>query len=138
MKSLIVLIAALSVAFFTQTSFSSESPKFIEEYSSIEASKAINEIATILLDMEHYVVKDEKRHLKAMSKNQELPENIRTIARAIVNIQHKPLYEDIPKLEKIFRDDNAKVVEQELAYMVSKFRYKPSSKDAEILNSILK
>lgn len=137
MKRVLIFISILSFALMLSPVSAAESPKFTEEFSNADSDKALKNIAAILYHMEHYVVSNDKRMLKAMYKNEKLPTNIRTIAQAIVNIQHKPLYDDIEKLENIFRNENAKASEQELALIVSQFRFKPTSKDKRTLKLIL-
>jgi len=138
MYRIIILITALSLALIAQPSLASESPKFAEEYSVSDSDKAIRDMASIVFFMEHYVVSNDKKLLKAFTKNEKLSQNVRTIAEAIVNIQHKPLYSDIEKLQAIFRSEKSNVSEQELAYIISNFRYKPSAKDKSTLKGIIK
>jgi len=95
------------------------------------------QLASILLNFEFYLASNERRYLQKISKDKSITENQRTLVKSLINVQHKALYSDLPKLEKVMNDDKASVVEQEIAYILHRMRFKPSKADKILLRKIV-
>src|SRR6266702_1585788 len=70
-------------------------------------SKAVQTMAGILTKLQHFPTDAEKQTLKQIAEDKSVTADERTVARALMNVQHTVAAADKPKLEAIVKDEKA-------------------------------
>eukprot|EP00163_Fabomonas_tropica_P029956 TRINITY_DN6614_c0_g1_i1.p3 TRINITY_DN6614_c0_g1~~TRINITY_DN6614_c0_g1_i1.p3 ORF type:complete len:131 (+),score=18.40 TRINITY_DN6614_c0_g1_i1:1047-1439(+) len=92
---------------------------------------AVATMAGILAEMQHYPSDAEKKTLAAISSDESNTEATRTIATAILNIQHKAQTDDVEALKGVAKSGTE--AEKQLASIVMNFNHQAGSDAKETL-----
>lgn len=92
-------------------------------------TKAVQAMAGILADLNHFPSDAEKEQLKKIVTAKETTEHERVVAQALLNVQHKVSGEDRPKLEAVIKDPSAPEPVKTLARTIVNLNHTPT--DAE-------
>ncbi len=98
---------------------------------------ATYQMAEIMHRLKHYPSPAGKEVLNKITQAAGTTENERTIATAMLNLQHKVVSSDIPKLEALIADKKATVHERELATVVLGLDHRPSKQDKAKLEMMM-
>lgn len=98
---------------------------------------AIYQMAEIMHRLKHYPSPLGKEVLNKIIQAPNTTENERTIATAMINLQHKAADSDIPKLKAIIENKNSAAHERELASIVMKLDHRPSKQDKAQLKAMM-
>ncbi|MCF6336329.1 MAG: hypothetical protein L3J84_00045 [Gammaproteobacteria bacterium] len=98
---------------------------------------ATYQIAEIMHRLKHYPSPAGKEVLKKITQAASTTENERTIATAMLNLQHKVVSSDIPKLEAVIADKKATAHERELAGIVLSLDHRPTQQDKAKLKAMM-
>lgn len=103
---------------------------------SILADTAIQEIAEIILHLNHRPSSSEKDSLRQIINNGSASENERAIASALLNMNHHVRADDRAKLEQIANDSSAPMADRKVAGILANLNHHPSARDREELENI--
>lgn len=93
-------------------------------------------MADIVAGMNHFPSEEQKSTLEDIAADEEVDDNLRTIAEAISNIEHQPKDADKEKLQAIVQDNSADEAEKTLAGAVLRFNHQASAQDAAALRAL--
>jgi len=93
-------------------------------------------MADIVAGMNHFPNDEQKSMLEDISSDEEVDENLRTIAEAISNIEHQPADADKAKLQAIVEDEQADEAEKTLAGAVLRFNHQTAAEDKAALQAL--
>lgn len=97
---------------------------------------SLQEMAEILLKLNHYPSASEKEELKAIKNNNAASEHIRSLAQALINLKHSASDADKPALKAIMDDSSASRNVREMAGIIYNLNHKPSASDKEKLRAM--
>ncbi len=103
---------------------------------SLMAGTAIQEIAGILINLNHHPSDSEKATLEKIANDSAASENERAIAAALMNIDHRVGAADKEKLHKIANDSAAPEADRKVAGILADLSHKPSSADKAELQKL--
>jgi len=101
------------------------------------SSSAIYQMAEIMHRLKHYPSPAGKDALKKIIEHKNTKENERTIAMAMLNLEHHVMAADKPKLRKMI-DASATQDERDLASIILNLDHRPTSADKTKLKAMLK
>lgn len=81
--------------------------------------------------MQHFPSDAQKKSLAAINNDSSYIEDIRTIAAAVRNIQHKVQPDDVTALKRIQESSSASEAEKQLATIVLDFNHQPGESAQE-------
>lgn len=99
-------------------------------------SKAVQQIAGILMNLNHFPSDAEKETLKGIIAAKETTDHERTVAQALLNVQHKVSGDDKPKLDAVVKDASAPESVKALARIVANLNHTPSAEEKEQLKKL--
>lgn len=99
-------------------------------------SKAVQQMAGILVNLNHFPSDAEKETLKKIIAAKETTAHERTVAQALLNVQHKVSAEDKPKLDAIVKDTSAPESVRTLATVVANLNHTPTAAEKEQLKKL--
>ncbi|VAW95069.1 hypothetical protein MNBD_GAMMA19-2250 [hydrothermal vent metagenome] len=102
-----------------------------------DEKSATYQMAEIMHRLKHYPSPAGKEVLNKITQAANTTANERTIATAMVNLQHKVVSSDIPKLEAVIADKKATVHERELASIVLSLDHRPTKQDKTKLKAMM-
>lgn len=100
-------------------------------------SVAVKEIASILIDLNHYPTPSGKLTLQNIAKDPATTPHEKTIANILLNLEHKTANGDKIRLKEIIDDPTASANIKELAGIIYNLNHKPSSSDQKTLSMLL-
>ncbi len=100
-------------------------------------SKAISQMADIMMRLHHYPDAEGKKVLQGIINDSSTNATDRTLAQAMLRIHHHVNPEDKGPLNKIINDPNASNHEKELADIIVNIAHEPSSSDKEELHDMM-
>lgn len=103
---------------------------------SFAGGSALKTMASILMGLNHYPSDSEKETLKGIV-NGDGSGNQKSLATAMINLQHKAASSDIPKLKSITSDSKASQGEKDLATILLGLSHSASASDKAKLKSIM-
>jgi hypothetical protein len=86
--------------------------------------------------MNHFPSDEQKTTLSDIAADEDVDQNLRTIAEVVAGIQHQPSDEDRQKLESIVADESASTEAKTLAGAVLRFEHKASAQDFAALETL--
>ncbi len=98
---------------------------------------ATYQMAEIMHRLKHYPSPVGKEVLKTITQAAGTTENERTIATAILNLQHKVAGSDISKLEAVIADKKSTAHERGLASIVLSLDHRPTNQDKDKLKAMM-
>jgi len=101
-------------------------------------SKAIQEMAEIMIHLNHHPSDSEKGSLKNIIKNDSTTDWERVLAKAVLNLKHKATASDKKKLNGIMEDQSAPTAVRDLAGIIYNLNHKPTGGDKEKLGKMMK
>ena len=104
----------------------------------LAASVAVQEMAGVLVHLEHFPSDAEKTKLKGIVDNKSSTEQERVLATAISNLKHKATAEDKDKLKHLMDDTTTPAEVRELAGVVLNISHMPSAEDKGKLEKLMK
>lgn len=100
------------------------------------AGPAIQEIASIIINLHHHPSDSEKASLEKIAKDGSTSENEKTIAMALMDMNHRVSASDKAKLEKIANDSSAPQEDRTVAGILADINHKPSDADVAQLKKL--
>ena len=97
---------------------------------------AASVMADIVTGMNHFPNEEQKSMLQDIATDEEVDDNLRTIAEAISNIEHQPQDADKEKLQAIVEDESADEAEKTLAGAVLRFNHQVAAQDTAALQAL--
>ncbi len=120
----LVLFMALSIGMFaSQTSFAGNS--------------AIQSMAKIMMNVNHYPSDGEKETLKNIVGDKSASKHEQIMAESMINLQHKASPADKEKLSEIMNDDSASADARALAEIIHNLNHAPSDNDKSKLEKMI-
>jgi len=98
---------------------------------------ATYQMAEIMHRLKHYPSPAGKDTLNKIKQAASTTENERTIATAMLNLQHKVVGSDIPKLEALIADKKSTANERELASIILSLDHRPTKQDKAKLKAMM-
>ncbi len=98
---------------------------------------ALQQMAEIMLRLNHYPSKTEKEILEKIKEDGSTSDHVRILAAAMINIEHYADPGDKEKLQQIIDDDAASSHQRDLAAIILRLSHQPSPADKEKLHKIL-
>jgi hypothetical protein len=98
---------------------------------------AIYQMAEIMHRLKHYPSPLGKEVLNKITQAPNTTENERTIATAMMNLQHRATASDIPKLKAVINNKKSTVYERKLAEIVLTLDHRPSKEDKTQLKAMM-
>jgi len=98
---------------------------------------ATYQMAEIMHRLKHYPSPVGKEVLNKIIQAANTTENERTIATAMLNLQHKAASSDIPKLEAVIANKKSTGHERELATIVMGLDHRPTKQDKATLKAMM-
>lgn len=96
-----------------------------------------HQMAEIMHRLKHYPSPVGKEALKKITQTANATDNERTIATAMVNLEHKAASSDIPKLKAVIADKKSTAQERELATIIMNLDHRPTSQDKAQLKMMM-
>ena len=103
-----------------------------------EGKSAMYQMAEIMHRLKHFPSPLGKETLKSIIDNKSTSNNERILATAIMNLEHKALDEDVPKLRRIIEDKSASADEHDMAEIIVNLNHRPTSEDKQRLKMMMK
>jgi len=100
------------------------------------AGSAVSEMATIMINLNHYPTAAEKEKLAAIVADSGSTAGEKTIAGALMRMQHRVGGSDAEQLMKLESDETASKEERELAGILRGIAHHPSASDIERLKAV--
>ncbi len=98
---------------------------------------ATYQMAEIMHRLKHYPSPAGKDVLNKIAQAANTTENERTIATAMMNLQHKVASGDVPKLEAVIANKQSTAHERELATIVLGLDHRPTGQDKAKLKAMM-
>ncbi|HEC19941.1 MAG TPA: hypothetical protein ENI97_11435 [Gammaproteobacteria bacterium] len=98
---------------------------------------ATYQMAEIMHRLKHYPSPVGKETLHRIAQSDSASKNERTIATAMINLEHRVAAGDIQKLKAIINDPNATPHERELASIVLNLDHRPTAADKAKLKAMM-
>jgi hypothetical protein len=99
-------------------------------------SKAVQTMAGILANLNHFPTDTEKAALKQIIDDKTTTAQERVVAQALLNVQHKANADDKAKLEALAKDKDAPESVKTLASVIANLNHTPSAADKEKLKKL--
>jgi len=100
---------------------------------SASAGNAVAEMASIIINLNHYPTEAEKKELAAIVADSESTAGEKVIAGALMRMQHHVGDNDAQQLMKLKSDETASKEERELAGILRGIAHHPTNEDVERL-----
>ena len=98
---------------------------------------ATNQMAEIMHRLKHYPSPVGKEVLNKIKQAPSTTANERTIATAMLNLEHKVADSDIPKLKALIADKQTTSNNRELATIILNLDHRPTKQDKALLKEIM-
>ena len=102
-----------------------------------EGASAIKEMAVIMHRLKHYPSPLGKETLQAIVDNKTTTENERTLAKTMLNLEHKVISSDTAGLKSIVASKDASADEKAFASILLNFSHRPTGEDKQRLKSMM-
>lgn len=102
-----------------------------------DGASAMKQMATIMHRLKHYPSPQGKETLQAIVNNKSTNKNEVTLAKAMLNLEHKVISSDIAGLKSITESSDATADEKALATILLNFSHRPSGADKKRLKSMM-
>jgi hypothetical protein len=102
----------------------------------VEAS-SMHQMAEIMHRLKHYPSPAGKTVLEEIANNASASKHERTLAMAMLNLEHKAAAQDIPKLKAIVSDAGASADEKTLAGIISNLDHRPTKQNKQQLQAMM-
>ncbi len=102
-----------------------------------EGASAMKEMAVIMHRLKHYPSPQGKETLQAVVDNKSTSKNERTLAKTMLNLEHKVISSDMAGLKSIAASKDASADEKDFANILLNFSHRPSSEDKQRLKSMM-
>ncbi len=99
-------------------------------------SKAVQSMAGILAQLNHFPNDAEQERLKAIVADKETTAHERTVAQALLNVKHKVSAEDQTKLHAVIKDQSAPESIKTLANVLINLNHTPTDAEKEKLKKL--
>ena len=123
----ITILAALSLSLFLGA---------VNVSVAAEGASAIKEMAVIMHRLKHYPSPQGKETLQAIVDNKSTNKNERTLAKTMLNLEHKVISSDMAGLKSIATSKDASIDEKAFASILLNFSHRPSGEDKQRLKSM--
>ena len=100
------------------------------------ATSAVQEMAGVLVGLEHYATDSQKSRLMELARNAGTNQE-KVVANAIANVNHTVADADKPKLKRVIDDETTSAEVRDLAGIILKINHQPSSTDKNKLHQIM-
>ena len=100
------------------------------------ATSAVQEMAGVLVGLEHYATDSQKSRLMELARNADTQQE-KVVANAIANVNHTVADADKPKLKRVIDDETTPAEVRDLAGIILNLNHKPSSQDKNKLQQIM-
>ena len=100
------------------------------------ATSAVQEMAGVLVGLEHYATDSQKSRLMELARNASTNQE-KVVANAIANENHTVADADKPKLKRVIDDETTPSEVRDLAGIILNLNHKPSSQDKNKLQQIM-
>ena len=100
------------------------------------ATSVVQEMAGVLVSLEHYVTDSQKSWLMDIARNAGTNQE-KVVANAIANVNHTVADADKPKLKQVIDDETTPAEVRDLAGIILNLNHKPSSQDKNKLQQIM-
>ncbi len=100
------------------------------------ATSVVQEMAGVLVSLEHYVTDSQKSWLKDIARNAGTKQE-KVVANAIANVNHTVADADKPKLKQVIDDETTPAEVRDLAGIILNLNHQPSSTDKNKLHKIM-
>ena len=104
----------------------------------LAASTTVQEMAGMLVNLEHYPTATEKSRLMELAGSKASTEQEKVVASAIANLSHSAADADKPKLKQVMDDASASAEVRELAGIILGLNHKPNAVDKGKLQQMMK
>jgi len=101
------------------------------------AGSAVSEMATIMINLNHYPTSTEKERLATIVADSGSTAGEKVIAGALMRMQHRVGSSDAAQLMKLESDETASKEERELAGILRGIAHHPTSADVERLKAMV-
>jgi hypothetical protein len=98
---------------------------------------AISQMAEIMHRLKHYPSPAGKEVLNKIKQAPDTTKNERTIATAMINLEHHVDESDVPGLKAIVADKSAAAHERELATIILNLDHRPTKQDKAMLKAMM-
>jgi len=98
---------------------------------------AIQSMAKIMMNLDHYPSDSEKGTLKMIADDKSASMHERVMASAMINLQHKATPADKKKLNMIIKDSSASTDTRALAGIIHGLNHSPSGSDKSKLEKMI-
>lgn len=105
---------------------------------SASAGNAVAEMATIIINLNHYPTEAEKKELAAIIDDSGSTAGEKVIAGALMRMQHHVADSDAQQLMQLKSDETAPAAERELAGILRSIAHHPTNADVERLQALTK
>lgn len=102
-----------------------------------KGATAIKEMAVIMHRLKHYPSPQGKETLQAIVDNKSTNKNERTLAKTMLNLEHKVISSDTAGLKSIAASKDASADEKAFASILLNFSHRPSSEDKQRLEGMM-
>ena len=102
-----------------------------------EGASAMKEMAVIMHRLKHYPSPQGKETLQAIVDNKSTSKNERTLAKTMLNLEHKVISSDMAGLKSIAASKDASADEKAFANILLNFSHRPSGEDKQRLKSMM-
>ena len=102
-----------------------------------EGISAMKEMAVIMHRLKHYPSPQGKETLQAVVDNKSTSMNERTLAKTMLNLEHKVISSDMAGLKSIAASNDASADEKDFANILLNFSHRPSGEDKQRLKSMM-
>ena len=124
----ITILAALSLSLFLGA---------VNVSVSAEGASAMKEMAVIMHRLKHYPSPQGKETLQAVVDNKSTSKNERTLAKTMLNLEHKVISSDMAGLKSIATSKDASIDEKAFASILLNFSHRPTGEDKQRLKSMM-
>ena len=100
------------------------------------ATSVVQEMAGVLVSLEHYVTDSQKSWLMDIARNAGTKQE-KVVANAIANVNHTVADADKPKLKRVIDDETTPAEVRDLAGIILNLNHQPSSTDKNKLHQIM-
>ena len=100
------------------------------------ATSVVQEMAGVLVSLEHYVTDSQKSWLMDIARNAGTKQD-KVVANAIANVNHTVADADKPKLKRVIDDETTPAEVRDLAGIILNLNHQPSSTDKNKLHQIM-
>jgi hypothetical protein len=102
----------------------------------IAAESAVSEMATIIIELNHYPTAEDKKVLTHIINDPHATAGEKVIAAALMRMQHRVNDEDADKLRRLAADDSVAEAERELAEIFLTIAHHPTKTDIKRLKAV--